>query len=161
MSTQPNGFVRSLLNSAGIVADRKLAVLRHVSALVKLSDEERETLSSSFGDITERHAGRELIASDSLLDEPVFVLSGWVCRAASLPDGRRQILDFYIPGDLVGYSSRPATRAKASYLCLTTATVANVGPLIRRTREKPELYPGLNAAWLAIEEEVEMRLIDQ
>src|SRR5262249_980619 len=31
-----------------------------------------------------------------------LILEGWLVRSVMLPDGRRQILDFLVPGDIVG-----------------------------------------------------------
>src|SRR5260370_8749428 len=101
------------------LADGKATILRHFESLVKLSEEERDLLSLVLAETGNHRAGDELFACDAALDTPKFVVSGWACRAATLPHGRRQILDFYIPGDLAPYSSRTRARAKAAYVCLT------------------------------------------
>ena len=141
--------------------DGKAAVQSHLGSLASLTADERGFLSLALSDSMGRHAGDEFIATDSVLDEPSFILSGWACRAASLPDGRRQILDFYIPGDLAGYCSRPGARARAPYVCLTNAVTANAGQFARRVREQQERYPGLVKALCAVEDEVEQRVLDQ
>jgi CRP-like cAMP-binding protein len=79
----------------------------------------------------------------------------------NLPDGRRQILDFYIPGELAGYSSRPTASVKAAYVCLTNVIAVGAADLVARTQRRPARYPGLAAAWHAIEDEYESRLVDQ
>lgn len=141
--------------------DGKAAVQRHLESLAKLSDTSRDLLALTLGEPVARHAGDEMITSDGNLDSPVFVISGWLCRAVTLPDGRRQILDFYIPGDLAGYCSRQGARAQAPYVCLTSAATVNAGPLLARVKASPEQYPDLSRALAAIEEEIEQRLIDQ
>lgn len=143
------------------IEEGKAAVLRHLESFARLFDTDREILVGGLGPPVSHLAGHELIPVDALLDTPMFILSGWACRAFSLPDGRRQILDFYIAGDLVGYSSRPPSRAKASYLCLTNTICAGASELIARTHDQPQRYPGLTAAWRGIEDEIERRLIDQ
>src|ERR1051325_1753089 len=97
----------------GHALDGKAAVQRHLESLIKLSDADRELLAVALVDTIAHHAGDEIIAGNSHLDAPVFVLSGWVARVVTLPDGRRQILDFYIPGDVAGYCSRAGARAIA------------------------------------------------
>jgi CRP-like cAMP-binding protein len=141
--------------------DGRAAIQSHLGSLASLSHDERELLSTALADTTARHAGDEFIAADAPLDEPAFIVSGWACRAASLPDGRRQILDFYIPGDLAGYCSRPGARAKAAYVCLTNVVTVNAGQLLRLIREQPERCPGLIKALCAIEDEIDQRLLDQ
>ena len=43
---------------------------------------------------------------------PRVVLAGWGCRSATLPDARRQIFDFVLPGDVVAtaFHERPLNR---------------------------------------------------
>jgi CRP-like cAMP-binding protein len=57
---------------------------------------------------------------------PRFLLSGWACRQRVMPDGRRQIFGFLIPGDVVGASSASVTSAFASIVALTPVMIADV-----------------------------------
>jgi CRP-like cAMP-binding protein len=141
--------------------NRVAAVLRHLTALVKLSEAESELVSAGLGRVVSHEANHELIALDAVLEHPRFVLSGWICAVRTLHDGRRQILDLYLPGDLIGYCSRPGARAMASYVCLTHAVCADASELAGRAHAHPAQHPGLAAAFHALEEETERRLIDQ
>jgi CRP-like cAMP-binding protein len=143
------------------IADGKAAILRRLESVARLFDSDREAIDNLAPSLVERAAGQELQASDTPLNEPRFVLSGWISRCTTLRDGRRQILDFYVTGDLVGYSSRHAAHAKASYQCLTNALCIDAADLIARTQSQPLRYPGLAAAWPEIEDEIEQRLMDQ
>ena len=146
---------------ASHLPEGRAAVQRHLETLAKLGDSDREALRLTLADVTSHAAGDQIIANDVPLDTPRFVLSGWLCRAVTLPDGRRQILDFYIPGDLAGYSSRPGARAQASYVCLTNVVTASAAPLVARLRERADAHSGLGRALAALEEEIEKRLLDQ
>lgn len=70
-----------------------------LEAFVKLSREDRsavERLSRSQREIAAR---RDLIREG---DQPRYVhlvLDGWACRYKTLPDGRRQIVAFFLPGE--------------------------------------------------------------
>jgi CRP-like cAMP-binding protein len=152
--TGQTGLTKSL-------SDGKGAILSHLQSLSSLSDDDRDLLASALGPSANWRAGHELIAYDAPLDEPVFVVSGWACRVVNLPDGRRQILDFYIPGDLVGYSPRSGARAKASHLCLTNVVTASAREVVRRVRQEPSRYTALAGALSAIEDETDKGLIDQ
>ena len=143
------------------VVEGRAAVIRHLESIAKMSAADLESISNLSSSMVERSAGEELQAPGTLLCESRFLLSGWICRCITLPDGRRQILDFYIPGDLVGYCSRPTARAKASYVCLTSVIAVDAAHLVARTQADALQYPGLTAAWLAIENEIEQRLLDQ
>src|SRR5215471_11541703 len=94
-------------------------VVNEFARLAPISDSERAYLFSQLEKKRRHEAGHELIKQGQRLDGPLLLLRGWICQAALLPDGRRQVLDFYLPGNLVGFCSRPGARAKATYLALT------------------------------------------
>jgi CRP-like cAMP-binding protein len=57
-------------------------------------------------------------------DAELFTLfKGWAFRHQTLPDGRRQILNFLLPGDLVGFQASLMTAAQHSVEALTTVEV--------------------------------------
>jgi CRP-like cAMP-binding protein len=142
-------------------AQRGAVVLRHLQALTTLSAAETELISGSLGRTVSHETNHELMAVDTPLEHPRFVLSGWLGTVRTLRDGRRQILDLYLPGDLVGYSSRPGARAKGSFLCLTHAVCAEVGDLAARAHTHAAQFPGLAAAFRTLEDEAEQRLVAQ
>lgn len=81
------------------------------------------------------------------------VLEGVLIRFQSLEDGRRQIVNFMFPGDLVGLQgafNEPVTHSVEalipSRLCLF-----NRGDFVHLVKENPEL--GYDVTWLAAKEE--------
>ena len=83
-------------------------ILRHllgVSALAQLESGERQRLEGV------RWLVRSVGKSCSLIDQGEdremvgVLLSGWAFRYQTLPDGKRQILDFVFAGALVGFGS--------------------------------------------------------
>jgi CRP-like cAMP-binding protein len=64
-------------------------------------------------------AGAEIIYAGEP-DAPLYTLfSGWAFRQKSLPDGRRQILNFLMPGDLLGLQASLLSEAEHSVEALT------------------------------------------
>jgi len=64
-------------------------------------------------------AGRDIIVVGDP-DPPLYTLfSGWAFRYKMLPDGRRQILNFLLPGDLIGFQARMFDAAPHSVQALT------------------------------------------
>lgn len=69
--------------------------LRRLTALVDLS-EIRDRLDTAMTTVRLLAVGQSM----SVTSRPVFLISGWACRARILADGRRQIFSHLLPGDL-------------------------------------------------------------
>jgi len=70
--------------------------------------------------------GGELFGEDESPDRLYVVLDGWLCMYRVLEDGRRQILDFALPGAVVGYRGRTDRPVAYSVGAVTEAEVASV-----------------------------------
>jgi CRP-like cAMP-binding protein len=137
------------------------AALCRFSALAELSDTERDFLRQQMVRLQSMGPETTLIEMNALLTRPFYLVSGWAARVWALPDSRRQILDFFLPGDLIGYSSRAQARALAPYISLTSVEIASAGELYRRVQEDDESLPGLIAACRRFEHEQEVRMLTQ
>jgi len=135
----------------GVLAQR-------LSQLSLLSQSELGTLQKL--EKRKEHEADALIAGDSLgVQAPLrFLLSGWACRQRVMPDGRRQIFGFLIPGDVLGTPSGPLTSAFASVVALTAVVTADI-PLSddKHPNNASSLYSKLIAA---AEHETEKLLYD-
>lgn len=69
-------------------------------------------------------AGREIYAEGEPCDSLFLVLDGWAMQHQILEDGRRQILNFALPGSLLGF--QPNTKSEMTHTaeCLSDVTVA-------------------------------------
>src|SRR5262249_23071377 len=94
------------------VLDQLGPVGKRFTAITTLSDVECAALENCLRQSLEHQMGHELISPGSVLDTPRLLIAGWVCLSRVLSDGRRQIVDLYLPGDIVGFSSVPGVRAK-------------------------------------------------
>ncbi|TBW40376.1 Crp/Fnr family transcriptional regulator [Siculibacillus lacustris] len=85
------------------------------------------------------------------------VLSGWAFRYKSLPDGRRQILNYVLPGDFIGLQATLAQALEHGIEALTDVRlcVFSRDRLDELFRNHPPL--ARNLTWLAAREE---RLLD-
>src|SRR5262245_40433483 len=73
----------------------------------------------ALGERVERaNAGVVLQAEGDLAARPRYLLDGWAYRFRDLPDGRRQIFDFVLPGEGIGVCLRPHAFA-ATTIALT------------------------------------------
>jgi CRP-like cAMP-binding protein len=62
-----------------------------------------------------------LVRAGKPCDKVFRLASGWAYRERMLPNGRRAILDFYVPGDLIGLDHLFLERARDSVVMLTAA----------------------------------------
>jgi CRP-like cAMP-binding protein len=75
-------------------------------------------------------AGAELFAEGETSESLYVVLSGWLFLHRILEDGRRQILDFSLPGAVLGYRPRSETAFTFTAEAITNAEVAVI-PITR------------------------------
>ncbi len=96
----------------------------------------------------------DTVTAEGAAETPLYtVLSGWAFRYATLADGRRQILNFLLPGDLIG--------VQANFLGEASHGVEAMGPAVfcRLARSKMwDLYRGFpslafDVTWLTAHEE--------
>ena len=98
-------------------------------------------------------AGKTIIAEHSPNGKLFTLYSGWAFRYKSLSDGRRQILNFLLPGDLIGLQQEFADGAMHGIEAVTAVTLC-VFPrdgLWDLFREYPSI--GYHVTWLSAREE--------
>lgn len=102
--------------------------------------------------------GATILAEGSHSENLYTLLSGWAFRYKSLPDGRRQILNYLLPGDLLGL--------QGSIIGEMEHSVEALSPLVLCVFQRSRLdelfanHPGLSfdVTWLAASEE---RMLDE
>ncbi|HWA91417.1 MAG TPA: Crp/Fnr family transcriptional regulator [Rhizomicrobium sp.] len=105
--------------------------------------------------------GHEIAALGSLLDRPKLILSGWVGLVRLLEDGRRQIVDLQIAGELTAFDIRPGATAKAAYVALTPLRLVEVGDVVDAATGQPDRFPNLAAVLRMADDDAYSRLLDQ
>lgn len=77
------------------------ALQLHLEAFAKLSQDDRALIDRLLRkNVRDVGARRDLVREGDKPRAVNVVLEGWACRYKQLPDGRRQIVSFFIPGDL-------------------------------------------------------------
>ncbi len=135
-------------------------VLASLSRSAVLNAQEMQLVSACAPHMDSVEAGQELIELGSFLSRPKLILSGWVGLARLLDDGRRQIVDLNIAGELTGFDLRPFAKAKASYVALTPVRYAEAGELVERVMARPDQHPGLVSGLRAADDDGHSRLYD-
>lgn len=99
----------------------------------------------------------ELVAQGARLKHAAFLVEGWGIRYRMLRDGRRQILNFLLPGDMFDLCAFLLSKSDHAIATITPATVAQVDP--RQFADLFQTYPRLAAAmWKSgLQEEAMLR----
>ena len=105
---------------------------------------------------------RAPIVDGSANPEEMFsLLAGWAFRYKALPNGDRQILDFLLPGDLIGLQSPMVGRLKHGVIALTPVTVCEIasGPMQQLFKAQPALAAALMETLLIDDDRADRRLL--
>jgi len=98
-------------------------------------------------------AGSTLIAEGSPASGMYTLFAGWAFRYKTLADGRRQILNFLLPGDFIGLQQRMDDQTTHGVEALTDVWLCPFGRdmIWQLHRESPRL--GYDVTWLCATEE--------
>lgn len=88
----------------------------------------------------ERHKAGATLTCEGPDGRPRMMLSGWACRQRLLPDGRRQIFDFLMPGDVCGLWRSFDTQT--TVVALTAVETGDAVPL-RSAAQETASHPAL------------------
>ena len=104
------------------------SMLSKLEAFTRLSDEDRDALSQLSRNFRWIEARRDLISEG---DKPQFVhlvLEGWGSRYKTLPDGKRQIVSLFVPGDFCDINAYILKAMDHSIGAITRLKVAMITP---------------------------------
>lgn len=116
--------------------------LQRISVALPLGRKEREALEELLAHSSSAEPGRDIVVDGEAIDYGYVFERGWGCRYKLVEDGRRQILNFVLPGDYVGASGRLVQAADHSIAALTraeliafpSAALAELGERLPRLR---------------------------
>lgn len=122
------------------------AAVRKLLSLADLHEGDCRLYQSVLTQRTRRIPARTDIVHEGDAPRAVrVVLEGWACRYKELPDGRRQILAFFLPGDMCDSSVFLLDQMDHSIAAITPVTLGEIAPdaFTRMTRETPDLADAL------------------
>lgn len=99
-----------------------------LAAFVRLSEADRAAIDrlSALG-VKEVAPRRDLVREGDRPSAIYLVLEGWGCRYKMLPDGRRQIVAFFIPGDMCDLNIFILKEMDHNVGAITRLSVASIG----------------------------------
>ena len=122
------------------------ALARKLAKFLRLGPLELEALAQLEANHRPVAAGTELVREREIKHNAYILEAGWACSYKMLPDGGRQVIDFPIPGDVIGLRSLLLRTADHSFAALTDVTVAEISA--PQLAEVLERVPRLAAALL-------------
>jgi CRP/FNR family transcriptional regulator len=96
-------------------------------------------------------AGKQIATRNQVAEDVLLLCGGWGFRYFQLPDGRRQILNFLLPGDLFSATSVFEEQFHFSVKALTEIQISGMRRAIVRTRLaiNPEILTALAKSCIA------------
>lgn len=116
-------------------------VLRKLHALSPMSPQDMALIEQLAG-LTPHRPGAELVVEGKGVPTPRLVVNGWAARIRTLPDGRRQILGFVLPGDGIGLCHRGRPLALTTLVAITPMRTLDASPLGRGAGRWTGAEPG-------------------
>lgn len=109
------------LNKAG----QAIAPLIRLRRLAAIGDAEAAKLHEGIRRSRAVGARRDILLEGEPIANPTIIISGWACRSRLLTDGRRQILGFLLPGDVIGMCRQPDPVAVSAVSAITPVTICD------------------------------------
>lgn len=103
-------------------------LIRKLEHFTRLSSTDKETLQRIGAQRIRRFAAREDIIHEGEKPEFINLINeGWACRYKTLEDGRRQIIAFFLPGDLCDLNVFILKEMDHSIGAITPIVVSEIG----------------------------------
>ena len=75
-------------------------LIRRLESVAPVSDEERQAIAALPITVRDLRADQDIVRDQDRPSQCCVILEGFACQYKLLPGGRRQIVSFYIPGDI-------------------------------------------------------------
>src|SRR5271156_225647 len=120
-------------------------LLRKLANFTALSAEESNAVNECTGEVREVAAREDIISQGDRTGGVKLLLDGFACRYKVLEDGSRQIVAYFVPGDLCDLRVFILKRMDHSIGALVTSKVANIAPenVLKLTHNYPTLTRAL------------------
>ena len=99
------------------------AAVQRLQSTTSLDSQALGALANALPRTQRLKPGEELFREDRSVGRPRLVVDGWLARVRQLPDGRRQLVSFALPGDIVGYCQFESAVASCATVALNAVQV--------------------------------------
>ncbi len=121
------------------------ALALRLDAFTRLSSEDRAALATISKTTRVIAPRRDLIREGEVPKYVHLMLDGWACRYKTLPDGRRQIVAFFVPGDFCDLNVYVLKQMDHSIGAITRLSVSDISreDMDRLTERYPRVTQAL------------------
>lgn len=132
-------------DSSFINHEPRLAVASKLEAFAKLSADDRAALAQVARNYRYVDPRRDVISEGDKPRHVHLVLDGWACRYKQLPDGKRQIVSLFVPGDFCDVNVYILKAMDHGIGAITRLKVALITPqeMDELTAERPRVTQAL------------------
>ena len=132
-------------------------LIKRVGQFVETDPQHFQDIANLPHRIETRLAGEELVVEGEIVDYVFVIEAGWAIRFRMLDDGRRQILNFMLPGDCFDLMSLNKARSDHSVSAASNVTLRRIraDDFLQMISHKPQLATSF--WWTAIQEEAILR----
>lgn len=136
--------------NTNVDTDSLSALSRRLGHSVELTQEELLYLEQMQGVPHEVEAGRDFVREGDPVTVSLVVREGWAFRYRIVPSGKRHIVSYVLPGDVIGLHASFERSAAHSIAALTNVEIAAVEPIrvLDLSRNHPLLASGLD--WMTV-----------
>ncbi|WP_019831354.1 Crp/Fnr family transcriptional regulator [Sphingomonas sp. PR090111-T3T-6A] len=113
--------------------------LQRLDTLMPLDGPARAAVTGAIARVRLVEPDQELLSEGQAITHTLLIVDGWAARVRVFPDGRRQILSFLLPGDLIGHCRQDSPCSVSTVIALTEVAIC-VAP-------RPAISPALAEAY--------------
>lgn len=133
------------------------ALLRRISFYADLDDEDHNVIMQLQGTEKRFERNTDIVDAGQEMDSILIVKDGWAIRYKTLEDGRRQVLNVLLPGDMFDLQVLVAAEADHSVSTITTLDALSVKPEVFRRLLTESGRLTLAFWWMQVQEEAFLR----
>jgi CRP-like cAMP-binding protein len=121
--------------------------LNRLRSLVALTDKEEQFVEALSSDFHSFPPGTQIFCKADAAVRPWIVASGWACRFRTLPDGRRQIISFFLPGETIGVLDLQHPAAQCAIAAITDLELLSATSLVEALNHVDGAMPNIIEAF--------------
>ena len=133
------------------------ALFKRLSHYIEIGDAERDALYALPVRERTHNPGDDIIEKGEEPDEAIIIKSGWAARYIALKDGRSQILNFLLPGDMHDLQVFIADESDHSVAAITKVEILSIPQEAVLRVFSQDNNVGLAFWWATLQEEAILR----